>query len=356
MSTLRSIQGEVDLWYDPSNGIIHFRTYINRKRISRSTRVRGVVNGVVSPAALRKARAEARRIQDKILDEHGVKKGTKRFEDHWLDWIEARKSQWSKVFVADLISMGNLYFLPQWGHRNPNTITHADFNKWVEKVREEKNSPVMTLRKHKDALTMFLNYLHQNDVISKAPKLNNPDRLPAHRKTYTSEEIERLLSNAKPKLRLQIQMGYRMGMRRGEILGLAWDRIDWKDGFIRLKAGDTKTKMPRAIPIPEDIMEALYERLKADQATPYVFPQLRSPMLPMTSNSKPWIRCKRKADVSGRFHELRHTCATQMAASNISPAIACRILGMSLAIYDRVYCRPTDDQIKNAFNNMHWEA
>jgi hypothetical protein len=33
-------------------------------------------------------------------------------------------------------------------------------------------------------------------------------------------------------------------MRRGEILGLTWQGVDLKGGFIRLKGADTKTSAP----------------------------------------------------------------------------------------------------------------
>src|SRR5919199_1168765 len=46
-------------------------------------------------------------------------------------------------------------------------------------------------------------------------------------------------------------------MRKGEILGLTWDRVDLKAGFIRLKGIDTKISKVRRIPIGRELRRAL---------------------------------------------------------------------------------------------------
>lgn len=38
-----------------------------------------------------------------------------------------------------------------------------------------------------------------------------------------------------------------------------------------------------------------------------------------------------------RFHDLRHSRATEFARQDVNPAIACTILGMSLRMYQKVY-------------------
>jgi integrase len=50
---------------------------------------------------------------------------------------------------------------------------------------------------------------------------------------------------------------YHTGMRLGEILGLTWDRVDLKAGFIRLKEAATKTGDARSIPIGRELGEVL---------------------------------------------------------------------------------------------------
>jgi integrase len=54
-----------------------------------------------------------------------------------------------------------------------------------------------------------------------------------------------------------LMYAYHAGMRRGEILGLTWERVDIKAGFIRLRESDAKTGEGRNIPIGRELGEML---------------------------------------------------------------------------------------------------
>ncbi len=77
----------------------------------------------------------------------------------------------------------------------------------------------------------------------------------ARTRTLSIQEYLRLIKHAKPHLKPVIQTMMFTDMRPGEVLPLQWDRIN--DGFIRLKAEDTKTGEPRNIPISEPLMDVL---------------------------------------------------------------------------------------------------
>jgi integrase len=49
--------------------------------------------------------------------------------------------------------------------------------------------------------------------------------------------------------RLILVIGYHFGMRRGEILGLRWDQVDWDGNVIRLEKRQTKGKKGRVAPL-----------------------------------------------------------------------------------------------------------
>lgn len=48
---------------------------------------------------------------------------------------------------------------------------------------------------------------------------------------------------------LVLVVGYHFGMRRGEILKLAWDQVDWDANLIRLEKKQTKGKKARNAPL-----------------------------------------------------------------------------------------------------------
>src|SRR3954467_642982 len=49
--------------------------------------------------------------------------------------------------------------------------------------------------------------------------------------------------------RLILVIGYHLGMRRGEILNLRWDQVDWQENLIRLERKQTKGKQARVAPL-----------------------------------------------------------------------------------------------------------
>jgi integrase len=49
--------------------------------------------------------------------------------------------------------------------------------------------------------------------------------------------------------RLILVIGYHLGMRRGEILNLRWDQVDWTENLIRLEKRQTKSKKSGIAPL-----------------------------------------------------------------------------------------------------------
>jgi integrase len=70
-----------------------------------------------------------------------------------------------------------------------------------------------------------------------------------------TDEIDRLLAACPPHMHPIVICALHTGMRRGEILGLTWDRVDMKQRFLHLVK--TKTRKARTIPINDPLMEAL---------------------------------------------------------------------------------------------------
>ncbi len=114
------------------------------------------------------------------------------------------------------------------------------------------------------------------------------------------------------------------GMRKGEIIGLTWDCIDFKEGFITLLR--TKSGKKRKIPISSALRPVL-ESLYKNRISNFVFTsQWTGKNYADFKRAFPSI-CK-AADIEGlRFHDLRHTAATRMVAAGIDLIVVQDILG-----------------------------
>jgi integrase len=74
----------------------------------------------------------------------------------------------------------------------------------------------------------------------KVKKLLVKDSDVRHR-IISPDEFKALMKHSKGHIKDIIAMGYYTGMRRGEILGLTWDKVDFSMRMIRLESTDLKT-------------------------------------------------------------------------------------------------------------------
>ena len=112
------------------------------------------------------------------------------------------------------------------------------------------------------------------------------------------------------------------GLRRGELLGLKWTDIDWKNGIIKVRRqvarvdgqiveAPLKTKNSyRAVSISPQAIEVLREQ-KRKTNDQYVFPSPNGgPISPDSVNNMLKRVLERAGIPKVRFHDLRHTFAT----------------------------------------------
>lgn len=173
-----------------------------------------------------------------------------------------------------------------------------------------------------------------------------------HGRALDDTEIHETLAlcRANDTLSLQVRIALAMGMRKGEILGLAVGEVDLNGREINLMAGRVKTRTARKIPIP--ISDAVYTELKEKineslkQRGRYVFPfRNMDGTLDYSRHQvdlgKEWRRISKETNCT--FKDLRATCATNLVAAGLPiPAIA-KILGHSIKMLNEIYDRVHKD-------------
>lgn len=150
-------------------------------------------------------------------------------------------------------------------------------------------------------------------------------------KAYSESEKSALVTTAQAAPRSksvypQTMLGLHAGLRDKEIRTLRWEQLDLKKNI--LVVGETKTDAGtgRRIPINSELREALdayarwyTERFGTIQPQWYIFPFGRprpwDPTRPQTTLKTAWRNVKKKAKVTGRFHDTRHTLITELAES-----------------------------------------
>jgi integrase len=113
------------------------------------------------------------------------------------------------------------------------------------------------------------------------------------------------------------------GGRRGEILGLQWEHVDFDQRCLRLPDSKTGAKVVYLNP---PALEAL-AKLPRVEGNPYVFPGTVEQM-PVGGIDKVWFRVRALAGLKGvRLHDLRHSFASMGVAGGLSLPVIGALLG-----------------------------
>lgn len=193
-------------------------------------------------------------------------------------------------------------------------------------------------------------WVAENPVMEVSKKKENPGRL----RYLSPEEIERLLAACEESsnrlLHTVVLLALTTGMRKGEILGLTWDRVDLKTGRVTLE--ETKNGERRIIPVPEASLKELQEVAVVRRIdSSFVFPGA-NPMHPIELR-KPWEKALREAEIEDfRFHDLRHTAASYLAMDGVDMLTIADILGHKTLQMVKRYSHLADEHRANALNRL----
>jgi integrase len=108
-------------------------------------------------------------------------------------------------------------------------------------------------------------------------------------------------------------------MRRGEILKLRWQDVDFENGIIHVQGTHTKTQKGRITP--------LTERVTAELVNLTGFAE-NGNIFPFADFKKSWKTALRLSGIEGlTFHDLRRTAITRMQTRGVPMGIAAEIAG-----------------------------
>jgi integrase len=159
------------------------------------------------------------------------------------------------------------------------------------------------------------------------------------------EESASLLNACDKHLKPIVVLALNTGCRRGEILGLTWDRVDLKHGFILLD--DTKSGKRREIPINATVRVTLQGIVRRIDV-PFVF------VNPDTGGryydvKKSFATACRKAGIRDfHFHDLRHTFASQLVMNGVDITTVSKLLGHATLTMTLRYAHLAQDHLKSA--------
>jgi integrase len=251
-------------------------------------------------------------------------------------------------------------------------IDFIDIKNEVNKMIKE-GLEISTIQANVSRLNLFLNAaINEYKAITNNPLKDIKLKLPSVKKkkeirVLTNAEVEKLLNLISPeKDKMIVLIAVKCGLRAGEIVGLTWNDVDFKNADLivdkqwkKLKTGEygfgtLKSKNSyRKVPIPADVIPELKKykenaprELKYDR----VFPENT------TSNLCTRLRFKfKRLGFENSMHDLRHTYATNLVARNIDFKTVSMYMGDTVDMVIKTYAHFTDEMYeagKAKINNL----
>jgi integrase len=172
---------------------------------------------------------------------------------------------------------------------------------------------------------------------------------------FSNEEAVRVLRHLPVWYAPAIEFAWTTGWRIGEVKGLMWARVDFKDGVVRLEPGTTKNRQGRMFPFSAHpqlnaLLLAQHERTREwqrehGQVVPWVF---WKDGRQLGDHRDTWTRACREAGLPGRLvHDLRRTAVRNLERAGIPRSTAMRITGhLTESVYRRYAISSDADMVE----------
>ena len=300
----------------------------------------------------------------------------------WLDhWYRTHcKPTIKPKTQADYENRIYQHIIPELGHIPLSQLTQSDLQQFYHRLKQggrlrrvEQYGPGLSDRMVKSChvtCRMALDKAVADGLLLKNPAANckAPATHPREMAVLTGEEIQRLLIQAKEDgcyelLLLELSTG----LRRGEILALQWDDLDFRTGVLRIERqvqrikGELVVSTPktrtssRSVILPGPILNVL-ARYRKSCSSRWMFPSPKkadSPLDPAAVRKKLATVLKRAGCKHLRFHDLRHTFATNALEHGMDIKTLSTIIGhVSSATTLNVYAHVTDEMRQKAADRI----
>ena len=229
------------------------------------------------------------------------------------------------------------------GYNYPlSKISEANILAWLDST----SAGDVTRRKYVNHLGYFFRFLVKqgeisSDLSKKVPLRKVPETAP---KSMTQEEVGKLIHTIQMYsedvrcrrdfvwLALLVEANVYLGLRRGELIHLQWDHVDFERGLVLVKNSvefTTKSSRERTIPLCHQAAQALLKQQYYRQGK-YVY-QVDGKKLAPGTLSKIFLKFRRMAALPEHInlHSTRHTFGTWLAERGTPVTVIQSLMGHS---------------------------
>ena len=268
-----------------------------------------------------------------------AKKNLKGFVEEYLAFSKANKK--GNTHAGEILILKR--FLKFIRNKQLCEITTKDIEDFKVDLMEGKRA--ITVNNNLKVIKTMLNAAVKWGYLDKSPGravklLPEQKKLP---KFLTVDEIQRLLEATPSRSYAIIYTLLKTGMRRGEVLNLRWEDIDFDRNVIKVKKA--KSYRPREIPIDEKLKSILTNLPREDGK---IF-RISRFVLHMDFD-----KARKVAGLDIHIHGLRHTFASQLVIQGASLFAVKELLGHSDIKTTMIYAHLSAGHLQEAVKKLKY--
>lgn len=252
------------------------------------------------------------------------------------------------------------FIIGHFGDMLLSNITMSDAHDFVEKLKTRNPTiQLTTIKRYLRSINAIMNYAVKFDFIEKnviaqydlkAPDVNKERRL-------SKDEVDLLLFYCKQSKNKNlypiVQIALNTGMRKGEIVKLKKDDIITNSSTttIRIRAENAKACKERTVPANNTLCELINKQISTknlkDDDLLFEAKSFKSAFVNIVKKMESKHGVKHF-----RFHDLRHTTASNLIDNAISPSAVSKILGHSTIRMIERYIHCDEHEVSRAVNSL----
>jgi integrase len=279
-------------------------------------------------------------------------------------WLKSKEAQGvARASYRNYETFLRVHILPFFGDKELRQIQKADVEEFVIHLRKDHNPKgtniILTMLKSMFKSAIDDGYLIKSpcELIKKITEDSQSDIY------WTKSEIDQFLkANYRHKYYNLFLVALNTGMRRGELAGLCWDRIDFNSNIITVtRTRDdkehkerTKTTIIRVVPMTNLVRATLLSLFKSRGGSEFVFLEPDGSPIRVHHIYRVFSRAQKNAGVGRNitFHDLRHTFASQFVMDGGSIYDLQKILGHTCITMTQRYAHLSLDHLHAAMKDF----
>ncbi len=220
---------------------------------------------------------------------------------------------------------------PHFNNKYLYEITRQDIDNF--KAERIKDVEPATVNRELATIKKMFNFAVEKEALREdqnSAKKVSMFREPEGRLRYLNkEEIIKLIANCSERLQPIVVLAVYGGFRRGEILSLQWQNVDFKNNTITIEGAKAKSKKRRIVNMNEAVKQVLNDLLKkrkSGNGGDFVF--INDDGSRIRDIRKSFLQaCKLSGILEFHFHDLRHTFASNLVMAGIDIVTVMKLLG-----------------------------